>query len=757
MKATKFFIVIILIQFMYSGKLLSQQVDTLRNFHPKWLTCKLTSPIFIAYFEKVPVKSLPVYSARSEKKELFSLSGDLSYQHFERNGSSDNLFFINSASDIASLRMNVLYKQSYPYSISFRYNKTSPFQMDDRYEIAFNFDDRGYRQLSQEKITNSVKNKFLKNQQQRVSNYERIFRQYQSLKQMLNSPTYLRKLMDREARTGLNEAIPAISPNVSANAGLSGVNDLNKQSNPLPDPQSILKGAEKKIEDTIKNFSASKTNQLTKKLRSQADSLEHIMKKIEDSISTEKKELQKSLDSVNAQMAELGTSTQIKKYADKGVDSVPRNNWADILMKLNLRAGKFILNQSELTISNIFLHGISVKYGDDKFIVISGGVYDFAFRQVFNFRGSTIQHKTPSVLGVKIGKTDGRNLQAINFYIGKKSKDGSITNELRTVAGLSLERNFYLSRNLEFGLEIAKSTTHQNNSVGKDEQIIKDLFASFSTRTIGLNSSLKAYIPKTKTDVQVTYRYWGQQFESFNAAQYFNPQNNLSASLVQPLFKRKLFLTGGLKYTDFNTSGISNNIKSKAFFASATATLNLKRFPVINIGYYPGSQLYCLDQVKLYEYYYYILNTTASHNFQIGKLPIQTVFSFNKFFNQYSDTLVAGSQSSYNLFVTARGKNFSYAANFTKQEIQNTSLTTVEGGLNYFRTKLRLGGSLKLNYLHEKIKKGYSISMGWTMNKIGTINFLFDKSFLPERTGLFVPVKTAQIQIIKPLKFRIWQ
>ncbi len=428
-----------------------------------------------------------------------------------------------------------------------------------------------------------------------------------------------------------------------------------------------------------------------------------------------------------------------------------------MLMKLNLRLGKFILNQSELTISNIFLHGLSVKYGDDKFIVISGGVYDFAFRQVFNFRGNTFQHKTPSVLGIKIGKTDGRNLQAINFFIGKKSKDGSVANELRTVAGLSLERNFYLSKNLEFGFEIAKSTTHQNNSAGKDEQILKDLFARFSTRTLGLNSSVRAYIPKTKTDIQVNYRYWGQQFESFNAAQYFNPQNNLSASVSQPVFKRKLFLTGGLKYTDFNTSGISNNIKSKAFFASATATLNLKRFPVINIGYYPGSQLYCLDQVKLYEYYYYILNTTVSHNFQIGKLPIQTVFSYNKFFNKYSDTLIAGSQSSYNLFVTARGKNFSYAANYTKQEIQNTSLTTIEGGLTYYRTKLRLGGSLKLNYLHQKIKKGYSMTFGWMMNKIGTVSFLYDKSFLPERTGFFVPVKTAQIQIIKPLKFRIWQ
>lgn len=426
-------------------------------------------------------------------------------------------------------------------------------------------------------------------------------------------------------------------------------------------------------------------------------------------------------------------------------------------MKTNLRFGKFILNNSELTISNIFLHGLSIKYGDTKFIVVSGGYYDFAFRELFNFRNDTVRRPKTSVYAVKLGKTDGRNLQAVNFYIGRKSKPGSVTDELKTVAGISLERKFYFNRNISLELELAKSTTRTNSLADKEQPVFRDLFTNYSTRTIGAYGLLNAYLPKTKTDAEISYRYWGQQFESFNANQYFNPQNNFAAKLSQPLFKRKLYLNGGIKYTDFKSYGIATNIKTRTLFATANATLRIKKLPIISVGYYPGSQLYWLDQSKLYEYFYYILNTTVSHYFRVGKVPMQVVFTHNKFFNKYTDSLVTGSQSYYNLFWTTWVNKFSYQANYSRQEIENSILTTAEAGLNYGGTKLRLGGTVKWNLIESQTRIGYSANMGLLLGKLGTISLLFDYSYLPDRAGKFIPVKAGQVQFTKPLKFSLWQ
>jgi hypothetical protein len=331
-----------------------------------------------------------------------------------------------------------------------------------------------------------------------------------------------------------------------------------------------------------------------------------------------------------------------------------------------------------------------------------------------------------------------------------------VNDELRTVAGLGVERRWYFSKNFSLHFELAKSTTKQNTS-GKQDAPFKDLFTTFSSRTIGFYGEARAYLPKTNTDAEFLYKYWGTQFESFNASQYFNPQNNLAAKLTQPVFKRKLYLSGGIRYTDFSSPGITSNIKTKTFFASGNATLRLKKFPIVNVGYYPGSQLYWLDQRKLYEYFYYILNATASHHFAVNKVPMQVVISYNKFFNKYSDSLVSGSQSYYNLFWTAWKNNFGYTVNLSHQQVENRILSTIESGISYTKTKFRIGGSMKWNHIESAIRMGYSLNLGWSIGRIGTINLLYDKSFLPERTGIFIPVETGQIQIIKPLKFRIWQ
>lgn len=718
-------------------------------------------------------KAIDLISNRelSNRHLLLKVEGEASYQHFQRKSGSDNLLLINSTADLAALRLSLVYKETYPVSFYFRYNSSSPFQLDNQYEFNISFDDRNYKEILRSKVVDNIKARFIQKQLLLQQQYENLFRQFQEQKEVLQSPAYLQQqVQNRFQGEGIDGAsrTPGISSMPDAGSADSLTNrfsfirgfpaSLNKEA--LGKPEFLPeKQIADRLSDTLNTRAADFSNEFYARLVRRKDSLQGMMKKYEDSIAVYKNKLGEEMDSVNKELAELKTNTQIENYKKrKGLnDTVMKSGWPDFLIRTNIRFGKFILNGSELTVNNIFLHGASIKYGDEKFVQLYAGYYDFAFREMFHFRRDSTKGPRQSVFGLRIGKTDGKNLQAVNLYAGRKQKPGSINGQLYTVAGISFERRIYFNKNIEASLELAKSTTKYSNNITKESSPLKDLFGSLSGKTIGSNLSARVYLPGSKTDAEISYKYLGQQFESFNASQYFNPQSNLSLRLNQPLFKRRLILSSGIKYTDFRSYGISSNLKSKTLFASLNATLRVKKLPVVSLGYYPGSQLYWMEGNRLYEYFYYIMNVTASHYFIAGKLPMQAVFTYNKFFNRYTDSLVNGSQSFYSFFWNTWAGKFGYQLNYSRQVTAIMKLSTIEAGINYSGNKLKIGGTLKLNSTGKVTKMGYTSNMGLFLNKIGTVSFIYDRSFLPERTGVVIPVTTGQIQIIKPLKFRIWQ
>lgn len=678
-------------------------------------------------------------AAEPGRKALLHVEGEAGYQHFYRNAESDNLLLINSSADIFSLRMEILYKELHPFSFSFRYNQTRPFQQDDQYELNFGFDDRRYKEIIRNKLVESATRRFQEGKGRLLSSFNEVFRKYQENKQFLESPVYIQDVVQQRLRNAGRVLISQPSVVITA-------------------PLFVLQ--ENDIPDSLKGLLASGLRQYQSGLTGERDSLYLLFKSLQDSITLLKSVYDQETDSINHIVSTLSSAGDISDYADKQgmADSLAsKRSWANRLMKTNFRFGKFILNNSELTVSNIFLHGASIKYGDRNFVMVSGGFYDFAFRNFFNFRTDSSRQKRPAVLAVKFGRLKGKNLTAASFFVGQKERPGSVSGLYKTIAGVSFEKNLTVSKNIFAELEIAKSTTGSDRISDKQRATLKDLFTSYNVKTIGAFATLNGYFPKTKTDATIAYRYWGQQFESFNANQYFNPQNYLAVNLSQSLLKRKLFIQGGVKYTDFKSYGISSNIKSKTLFANASATLRIRRLPVISVGYYPGSQLYWLDQSRLYEYYYYILNSTVSHYFKAGTIPVQAVFSYNQFSNKYTDSLVAGSQSNYSLFLTTWIHQFSFQANYTRQQAGNSQLTTGEAGLIFSNRLLRIGGTFKLNFAELEYRTGYSVNLGISMKRAGTLSVIYDKSYLPDRAGQFIPVTMGQLQLTKPLKFNVWQ
>ncbi len=716
---------------------------------------------------------------QKNKKELFSVKGEFGYQRFSRTSPSDDLLLINSSSDIATFQAGIIVKETYPVSLRVRYNDARPFQLDNQYEVNISFDERNFRQLLQDKIRAKITDDFSLQQKKLIAKYDTLFREYSQHKQYLASPVYAQKAFEDKMKAAANERMPEIPSVDDLKNGVptvpKSINDLakNKQllNSSLPKVPGVnrpsgkldsLKGKADSLMakgDSLIAKIVSKKETLQEKLERKRDSLEAMVQKAEDSIAGIKRKYQRTIDSVNNEMAQLKNPEELQEYARKKqlLDSLEKPGLPSLLMKSSIRFGKFIMNQSELTINNIFMSGASIKYGNERFIMISGGAYDFAFRGLFNFRNDTSRSRMTTVFATKIGIERGRDLTALNIYSGRKVKDASLRSELRTVAGFSVEKRIAFSRNFTGAFEVAKSTTRETIAGSKDQEVLKDLFTHFNFKTIGAYGNLKASFPKTKTDAEVTYKYWGQQFESFNASQYFNPQNSLAAKVSQPFFRRRLFASAGLRYTDFTTAGIASNIHSKTLFVSSNLTLRLKRLPVVSLGYYPGSQLYVVDQQKLYEYFYHILNGTVSHQFNVARLPMQTTFSYNKFFNRYSDSLVNSSNEAYSIYWTAWKGKFTWMANYSRQDMDSSLLNTVEAGLSYAIDRFKIGGSLKWNHVDQATEYGYAANISWAINRFGTISLLYDRSYLPDRSGTFIPVRTAQLQFIKPLNFKIWQ
>lgn len=729
--------------FAQNGEYPGQDVF-LKNFQ----NCKLPSYFTIPHPLDTIKRNHPARIVQNRER-ILEVSGDAGFNHFSRRGNSDHLLFVSSNSDIAYLNLKLIYRESLPFYISARYNKTLPFQIDDQFELSFGADQRSYREILRDRIIAKLRGKGLDRQAVLSKDYEKVFSDYKARASALKSPKYVQDLIeDRSKVPDFNQ--PQI-PQRPSQAHQPNWNTL------LNNEDFKVTGIARKqhYDSILAKHKARLAMEYNSRIR-EKDSLKKMLTVISDSIQAEKRKLSAELYDLENELSNKATITQLDELAEKqGVrDTSERNTWANLLMRTNIQLGKFLVNQSDLTINNIFLKGVNIRFGDEKFVQLTAGHYDYGFREVFGFRNDTIKNRS-KLFAVKIGRTDGRNLSAINIFLGKKKDPGNLSGTLRTVAGFGLERRFEISKNFSFRVEVAKSTARSEDESKPNK--IKELLTAYSTETIAVSGNTTGFLPKTSTDFNITYRYFGRQFESFNANQFYNPQNNFSSRINQPFFKRRLFLSTGVRYTDFRTNGISNNLMTKTLFGSANLSVRLKRLPIIAIGYFPGSQIYWLDKQQLYEYYYYILSSTLSHQFKLWDMPMQAVITFNKFNNRYKDSIVTGAQSSYNIFLTAWSGRFSYSLGYSYQQLPINDLRVLEGGLNYTQHNFRIGSSIKHNHQAGFSRLGYSFVGGVKLGNVGTINMLFERAFLAGRLGEAFPVTTGSIQIIKPLNFSIWK
>src|SRR5690606_6500356 len=136
------------------------------------------------------------------------------------------------------------------------------------------------------------------------------------------------------------------------------------------------------------------------------DSLLQLYRESEQSLRSLKQTYQKKLDSLRkAMLLSRNVESFTKGLEDSlGFSNEKHSGFKSMLTRSRFKAGKFLMNLSELTVNNIFLHGGSIRYGDRFYINVSAGAYDFAFREFLRFRNDSQSLGRKYVMAIRLGR-----------------------------------------------------------------------------------------------------------------------------------------------------------------------------------------------------------------------------------------------------------------------------------------------------------------------------------------------------------------
>ena len=191
---------------------------------------------------------------------------------------------------------------------------------------------------------------------------------------------------------------------------------------------------------------------------------------------------------------------------------------------------------------------------------------------------------------------------------------------------------------------------------------------------------------------------------------------------------------------------------AKTIFKSLQATLRLRKFPFISLGYYPTSQLSFTGPGRLVESQYNTLNAVVSHSYQMKKMPMSSTAIFTQFFNHSTDTgFIYFNAKTFSFRHSVFGPAFTSESGVSRTGQKNIDLLTLEQTMGYrIKQHFSLSAGVKWNRVNgEKNLWGGTAGMSVFIKKAGTFLFNYDKTFLPGYNRLLMPVDMGRMSFYK--------
>lgn len=496
---------------------------------------------------------------------------------------------------------------------------------------------------------------------------------------------------------------------------------------------------------------ANKRKQLDS-LRSQLAALQKLYQQAQQWQGNSAAQMRKDIDGARSG-TELKSKLDLYHIADS---SLPKG-YQSLLAVKSFGVGRTMVDYSELSAKNISVTGVQLEYNPSYYFAFAAGTVDYRFRD-YIIRGA---QKTQYLGLVRygFGNKNGNNI-IFTWYGGKRQLYNSATTVQGStipnysLMGFTIEGRYQLNKTSYLTAEVAKSSspyysldsTQSHNILGSTVKMDDHSNEAYSLQ-------LNSLIRPTQTQLSGSYRHLGSNFQSFSLFTSGSAQSAWSARVDQPFFHKHLTVTGSIRTNDFTNPLINTTYSSNTVFKSIQATLRIKKWPTISVGYFPSSQLTKLSDTQYEENLFYTFTASATHVYRVKKTSLLTSVIYTQFYNKVTDTSFVYFNTK-NLFVSQSA----FVGNLTLQlnlsVAANTSYTlyVAENSVQYKLNKwLSLGAGIKYNQqtVYNILQWGYSGNARLRVPKVGEFQLTADKGFIPGSNKQLVENKIGRLTYIK--------
>lgn len=420
--------------------------------------------------------------------------------------------------------------------------------------------------------------------------------------------------------------------------------------------------------------------------------------------------------------------------------------------------GRNMIDYSELSAKNVSVTGIQAEYNPSYYAAFATGVVDYQFRDfIIARRNAPKQYFT--ALRAGLGQRDGNHI-ILTYYTGSRqlynsstTVDSGATIPNSRLMGFTIEGNYKINATTSLTGEWAKSSLPYYSNRNGNSHLLSGVMAFNDRSNEAYAIKLNTIIAPTSTRLTAFYKKYGANFQSFSFFTTGTEQQAWMVKADQPFFQKRLTITGSIRENDYNNPLVPTNYKSNTVFKSIQATWRMRKWPVISVGYFPSEQLTKLSDEVYSQNLFYTLVANLSHFYKIKSVQTSTSIVYTQFYNKSADSgFVYFNTKNLMLNQTVFLQRFTLQAGASMATNSDYNLYTLENDVQYTCASwLRFGGGLKYNKqtVYNNIQMGYKTEAEITIKKIGSLQLMYDKGFIPGANKQLVSNNIGRVSYFK--------
>jgi len=725
------------------------------------------APVLIIDHPMAAEKSTRVIPAAAmEHTPLLKVSGNILYDVNYRSRIDTPYAENNIYQHTLQTRLDFVYKDQYPFKIylTTRFSNSNLFRKYT--DINFQYLQSDFARLMKNRILGAVES-YLASRTGQLDSIKRLMDQKRAaiaaLNQSIQKPDNSQRLVEEKEKEmyGSNRKEPATETDWNHPNIQDQLNWQKKYKFSEPDKKDTSSAftVNNNGSKSMEGFYATRDNMETDKrkldsLLTDFEKLDKIYKNLSIAEQAKqqdwKKEIEQSKDA-----KELSQTMQQLHLPD----SLLPKGYKTLYAIQSFNIGRSVANYSELSVKNVSITGLQIEYNPHYYYAFAAGKVDYRFRDyIIPDQPRSSQYVALARFGR--GMKNGNHV-IFTYYTGRRQfYNSSIAAQPNNpvpeynLAGITIEGFYKINKTTSLVAEIAKSTIPYYSLDSTQRKSWMNSVTRFKDRSNEAYSlRLNSYIPKTQTRLSGYVKYLGANFQSFSTFTTGAAQLIWMGRVEQPFFKKKLTIISSLQQNDYNNPFVTTAYKSSSMLASFQASLRIRKWPMLTVGYYPSYQLTKVGDNNYTESRYYTMLANASYYYQVKAAQLSTYLVYSQFYNQASDSgFVYFNSKNLLLSQYLTINRWSILVNLSESINTGYNIYTVENNDQFTVNRfLSVGAGIKRirNSLVNDLQWGYSGNLTLRIPKLGDIQLMMDKGYIPGLNHQLVENRLGRLTYFK--------